>query len=51
MNGIEKLLWKIRCSYYSRKMAIYTILGDRKKADDAFNKVFDMMEAYKDIYL
>lgn len=51
MNRIEKLLWKMRCRYYSRKIAIYVVLGDRKKASDTFNKVLDLMEAYKNIYL
>ena len=51
MNKVEKLIWKIRCSYYGRKMAMYVIMGDRKKANEAFNKVLDMFDAYRDVYL
>ena len=51
MGKFEKLIWKLRCSYYGRKMAMYVILGDREKANESFNKVLDMVEAYKDIYL
>lgn len=51
MSKLGKLMWKLRCSYYGRKMAMYVILGDRAKANEAFNKVLDMVDAYKDIYL
>ena len=51
MSKFGKLMWKLRCSYYGRKMAMYVILGDREKANESFNKVLDMLDAYRDIYL
>ena len=51
MSNIGKFFWGLRCKYYSNKMMISVIFGDRKKANECFNKILDMMDAYRDVYL
>lgn len=51
MNKVEGFLWKARCNYYRKKVALYVIMGNRKKANETFNKVLDMLDAYRDMYL